>query len=46
VRGQAHFAEEAWRKNKCHDTPPAAPAAASPPLVKPAPPSRTGSAAR
>jgi hypothetical protein len=40
VSGQAHFAEEAWRKNKCHETPPGAPAAASPgtPPVKPAPP--------
>ena len=46
VRGQAHFAEEAWRKNKCHETPPGAPAAATPgaPPVKPAPPSRSGSA--
>ena len=32
VRGQAHFAEEAWRKNNCHETPPA-PAA---PPAKPA----------
>jgi hypothetical protein len=33
VRGQAHFAEEAWRKNKCHDSPPepAADAKAGPP---------------
>ncbi len=23
VRGQSHFAEEAWRKNKCRETPPA-----------------------
>jgi hypothetical protein len=23
VRGQSHFAEEAWRKNKCHESPPA-----------------------
>jgi len=22
VRGQAHFAEEAWRKNRCHESPP------------------------
>jgi hypothetical protein len=29
VRGQAHFAEEAWRKNKCHETPPAAVTASS-----------------
>src|SRR5690242_15299479 len=28
VRGQAHFAEEAWRKNNCHASPP-------PPAVKP-----------
>jgi hypothetical protein len=27
VRGQAHLAEEAWRKNNCHETPPATPAA-------------------
>jgi hypothetical protein len=24
VRGQARLAEEAWQRNKCHDTPPAA----------------------
>ncbi len=35
VRGQAKFAEEAWRKNNCHETPPAAPAT---PPAKPAPP--------
>jgi hypothetical protein len=23
VRGQTHFAEEAWRKNRCHEAPPA-----------------------
>jgi hypothetical protein len=40
VRGQAHFAEETWRKNNCHETPPAP--AASP--AKPAPKSKTGSA--
>jgi hypothetical protein len=40
VRGQAHFAEEAWRKNNCHETPPA-PAA---PPAKPAARSKTGSA--
>jgi hypothetical protein len=40
VRGQAHFAEEAWRKNNCHETPPAP--AAPPP--KPASKSKTGSA--
>lgn len=52
VRGQAHFAEEAWRKNKCHASPPgaaaasaaAAPSAPSAPPARPAPPSRSGSA--
>jgi hypothetical protein len=35
IRGQAHFAEEAWRRNKCHETTPAAaaPPAAPPPSV-------------
>ena len=39
VRGQSRLAEEAWRKNNCHETPPATPvAAASPtPSAKPAP---------
>jgi hypothetical protein len=35
IRGQAHFADEAWRRNKCHDTPPAAAVAA--PLASPPP---------
>jgi hypothetical protein len=31
VRGQSRFAEEGWRRNKCHETPPTAtPAAATP----------------
>jgi len=36
VRGQANNAEEAWRRNKCHDTPPSAatPTASSTPLAK------------
>ncbi|MBV8925301.1 MAG: twin-arginine translocation pathway signal [Bradyrhizobium sp.] len=49
VRGQARLLEEAWRKNKCHETP--APAAATPaptptpsPKVRAAPLSRAGSA--
>jgi hypothetical protein len=29
ARGQAHLAEEAWRKNKCQETPPGAAAAAA-----------------
>jgi hypothetical protein len=54
VRGQARLAEEAWRKNKCRETPPATPTAAVSPAPtpngkrasnpKPAPPSRSGSA--
>ena len=34
IRGQAHFAEEAWRRNKCHET---TPAAAAPPAAPPPP---------
>ena len=30
VRGQAKFADEAWRRNKCHETTPAAGAPAAP----------------
>ena len=47
VRGQARFAEEAWRRGKCHDTAPAATAAPAAPAanVRAAPPaSRSGSA--
>jgi hypothetical protein len=52
VRGQARFAEEAWQRNRCHASPPAAPAAdapvalpALPALVRGAhPPSRSGGA--
>jgi hypothetical protein len=49
VRGQAKLADEAWARNKCHDTAPAAagaPAAPSAPAanVRPAQPSRSGSA--
>ena len=32
IRGQAHFAEEAWRRNKCHET---TPVAATPPVPPP-----------
>jgi hypothetical protein len=40
VRGSAQLAEDAWRRNKCRETPPnAAPTAAAPqrPDIKPAP---------
>ena len=58
VRGQTHFADEAWRQNKCRETPPA-PAAAPPgrpaksvadakpaQRSKPAPPSRPAQPSR
>ena len=42
-RGQAKFAEEAWRRNKCHESPPAPPGAASA-VATPAPPANAKSA--
>ena len=39
VRGQAHFADEVWRRNKCRETAEPAPA-----NVKLAPPSKSGKA--
>ncbi|OSJ31514.1 twin-arginine translocation pathway signal [Bradyrhizobium japonicum] len=47
LRGQSQLAEEAWRRNKCRETPPGAtPAASAPqrPDIKPAP--KSGSAVR
>src|SRR6185437_24245 len=51
VRGQSHFAEEAWRKNHCRESPPPPPTAAAiagastPPAARPAPPaSKSGRA--
>lgn len=47
VRGSAQLAEDAWRRNKCRETPPGAPPAASAPQrpdIKPAP--KPGSAVR
>jgi len=42
LRGQAHYAEEAWRRNKCRETPqPVAPAPAN---VRPAARSKSGTA--
>ena len=42
LRGQSHFAEEAWRKNRCRESAPATPAGPPPPPLPP--PSRAGSA--
>jgi hypothetical protein len=42
LRGQMHFAEEAWRKRRCRETAPAAPA--GPPPAPLPPPSRAGTA--
>jgi hypothetical protein len=45
VRGQTHFADEAWRKNKCREGSPSATSGPPPrPDIKPAPPSKSGSA--
>ena len=47
VRGSAQLAEDAWRRNKCRETPPGAPPTASAPQrpdIKPAP--KPGSAVR
>jgi hypothetical protein len=44
IRGQQKLAEEAWRHNKCHETPPAAPAPAAPaPPLAPAKGKRSSS---
>lgn len=40
VRGRAQLAEDAWRRNKCRETPPNAaptPSTPQPPVIKPAP---------
>lgn len=46
VRGQAHFAEEAWRRNRCRESgsSPASPAAAPASMSRSAPASKSGSA--
>jgi hypothetical protein len=48
VRGQAKLAEEAWQRNKCHDSPPASATPATPAPSANAkgahPPGRSGSA--
>jgi len=45
VRGQSRFAEEAWRKNRCREgQSSSAPTPPTRPDIKPAPPSRSGSA--
>lgn len=42
VRGQAHYAEEAWRRNKCRET--SQSTVAPPTNVRPATPSKAGGA--
>jgi hypothetical protein len=46
LHAQSRLAEEAWRRNKCHETPPAAAvpaaAAATPPARPPGPGAKTG----
>lgn len=42
IRGQAHYADEAWRRGKCRETQPAA--AAVPATTNPVPPSKAGGA--
>lgn len=48
VRGQEHFAEQAWRRNRCRESTPASaaatPGAPPPPIVRPAQRSKSGSA--
>jgi len=45
LRGQARFADDAWRNNRCRESPPAPAAAVAPaPVAAPAPPSRAGKA--
>lgn len=44
VRGQAQLAEDAWRRNKCRETPPEATPAAASATAKPA--SKSGKVAR
>ncbi len=44
IRGQQKFAEEAWQRNKCHETAPAAAPAAPPAPKSAAPAPRSGSA--
>ena len=46
VRGQMKFADDAWRRNKCKDNPTASsrPVPPTPPVIKPAPASRSGGA--
>jgi hypothetical protein len=48
ARGQAHFAEDAWRRNKCRESPPepAAPTPAPSAGVAPKPAAKSGSMIR
>ena len=42
VRGQSKLADEAWQKNRCHESKPEARPAAVPPSIAPAPAARSG----
>ena len=44
VRGQQHYLEEAWHRNKCRETPPPAVVDPAPVNAKPAVPSKRGNA--
>ncbi|PJG55973.1 twin-arginine translocation pathway signal [Bradyrhizobium forestalis] len=46
VRGQAQLAEDAWRRNKCRETPPEATPPAASPAAAAKPASKSGKAAR
>lgn len=46
VRGQAQLAEDAWRRNKCRETPPEATSPAASPAATAKPASKSGKAAR
>ncbi|WP_065756074.1 twin-arginine translocation pathway signal [Bradyrhizobium paxllaeri] len=44
VRGQSKLAEEAWQKNRCHESKPEARPAPTPPSIAPAPVAKKGRA--
>jgi hypothetical protein len=46
VRGQSQLVEDAWRRNRCRDTPPEAAPTVAPPSVAAKPAPKSGRAAR